>query len=237
MTRARSRLNGGAPLPPSTREKMERGFGPSFGGVRVHTDAAAAELAAEHDAQALTLRDRIAFGAGLYRPSTPTGDHLIAHELAHVVQQSASGGEVAQARDLHSVSTEAAEVQAERAAANVVSGRRASIAPTGLAVTTRARIMRRALRRASQSPALTQPRAPTPGEGRRSRRALDATPSPALASFISQAGGEATAVAGRAGPTPQQAIRRPGGIRCASSRPTPPEGRWPRPSSESSGAS
>lgn len=212
VDRARSRLNGGAALPPSTREKMERGFGRSFGDVRVHTDAAASEVAATHEAQALTIRDRIAFGAGQYRPGTPSGDHLIAHELAHVVQQSGSGGEVAQARDVRSVSSEAAEVQAEVAATNVVAGRSAGIAPVGLAITTRHRIMRRALRRASESPAVTQRRLPSPGEGQRGARALDRPSSPVLSSFVSQAGGEATAVAGRAGPRPEDAVKQPGGV-------------------------
>jgi hypothetical protein len=66
---------------------MESRFGQDFGGVRVYVDGVAAESAHALRANAYTFGNRIAFGAGRYRPDTEPGKHLLAHELAHVVQQ------------------------------------------------------------------------------------------------------------------------------------------------------
>jgi len=161
---ARRRLNGGRPLPDDTRTRMERAFRRPFDQVRVHTDASAVAVAREHGAQAVTLGHRIAFGAGQYRPGTPSGDHLIAHELAHVVQQSGSGGEVTQGRAPHSSSVEAAEVQAEAAASRVTRGENAGVNPSGLAITTRERLMRRLVSEARSRPEVPGS-APAPREG------------------------------------------------------------------------
>jgi hypothetical protein len=73
----------GAPLPPGTQARMERSFGADFASVRVHEDAAAARLGALGYAQGNDLH----FAPGQYRPGTPSGDALLGHELAHVVQQ------------------------------------------------------------------------------------------------------------------------------------------------------
>lgn len=75
-------------LPEHTLQQMESGFGRSFSSVRVHTDGAAAGLAAGMSAAAFTTGNDVFFGAGQFRPGTPDGDHMIAHELAHVVQDS-----------------------------------------------------------------------------------------------------------------------------------------------------
>jgi Domain of unknown function (DUF4157) len=77
----------GHPLDPGTRSFMERGFGRDFGGVRLHTDDEGARSAGDIDAKAYTVGDRIVFGAGHYAPGTAPGRHLLAHELAHTVQQ------------------------------------------------------------------------------------------------------------------------------------------------------
>lgn len=108
---------------------MENSFGQSFQGVRVHTGGAADSVAREHHAEALTVGSNIAFGAGRYRPETPTGQHLIAHELAHVVQQGTHGGGAArpQARSIVSVPGEPAEVAAEHAAYRAVRGERVQV--------------------------------------------------------------------------------------------------------------
>lgn len=87
----RARLGGGRALDGDVRGRMEAGFGRSFAGVRVHTDPAAGRLAGELRAQAFTVGSDVAFGAGRYRPGTLAGDALIAHELAHTVQQSGGG--------------------------------------------------------------------------------------------------------------------------------------------------
>jgi outer membrane protein OmpA-like peptidoglycan-associated protein len=70
---------------------MESAFGRDFSHVRVHTDAPAAASARALRARAFTLGSDIAFAAGRYAPSTPAGRSLIAHELAHVVQQQQPG--------------------------------------------------------------------------------------------------------------------------------------------------
>ena len=78
----------GRPLDPSTRRSMEARFGYDFSGVRVHDDARAAATAAGIDAAAFTVGEDVVFGAGRFDPTAPQGRHLLAHELAHVVQQS-----------------------------------------------------------------------------------------------------------------------------------------------------
>jgi outer membrane protein OmpA-like peptidoglycan-associated protein len=86
---------GGQPLPPSVRDFFEPRFNYDFGGVRAHADADAADAARDLGARAFTVGRDIAFADGEYRPDTHAGRHLIAHELAHVVQQSGAARESA----------------------------------------------------------------------------------------------------------------------------------------------
>ena len=72
-------------------------------------------------ARAYTIGKDIVFGAGHYAPSTPAGKRLLAHELAHVVQQ--SGGSVGQA-----TARVSAESDADAAAHAVVNAGRAVVA-------------------------------------------------------------------------------------------------------------
>jgi hypothetical protein len=58
-----------------------------FSAVRVHTDGAAAESAGALGAEAYTLGSDIVFAQGRYAPRAESGRELLAHELAHVVQQ------------------------------------------------------------------------------------------------------------------------------------------------------
>ena len=78
----------GRPLDDETRGFMESRFGHDFSGVRVHTDGRAAQSAQAVNALAYTVGNHVAFDAGQYAPGTPAGRDLLAHELAHVVQQS-----------------------------------------------------------------------------------------------------------------------------------------------------
>lgn len=80
---------GGRPLDPGIRGFMEPRFGRDFSHVRVHTGAEAARSAAAIQAHAYTAGRDIVFAAGQYDGTSNTGRRLIAHELAHVVQQSA----------------------------------------------------------------------------------------------------------------------------------------------------
>lgn len=83
----RDQLGGGRVLDESTRDKMEGAFGQSFASVRVHADGVAARFNSALGARAFTVGQDIAFAAGEYRPGTAAGDTLLAHELAHTVQQ------------------------------------------------------------------------------------------------------------------------------------------------------
>jgi len=77
----------GRPLEPALRQDMEQRFGHDFSGVRVHSGAAAEQSARDVNAHAYTVGHDIVFGAGRFAPGTHDGRRLLAHELAHVVQQ------------------------------------------------------------------------------------------------------------------------------------------------------
>jgi hypothetical protein len=108
----------GAPLDPVARAALEPRLGHSFADVRVHADAQAAEAAQAVGALAYTVGRHVVFDAGQYRPGSPDGRRLLAHELAHVVQQ--RGAEAAVPGRLEVGPAGAPEEdQAERAAAGV----------------------------------------------------------------------------------------------------------------------
>lgn len=77
----------GQPLDPATRAFMEPRFGQDFSGVRVHTDAKAAESARAVKALAYTVGRDVVFGGCQYEPWMERGRRLLVHELTHVVQQ------------------------------------------------------------------------------------------------------------------------------------------------------
>ena len=81
----------GSSLPDETREFMESRFGADFSHVRVHTGDDAAQWNREIDAQAFTYGHDIYFGEGSDDIASSRGKHLLAHELAHVIQQ--TGGD------------------------------------------------------------------------------------------------------------------------------------------------
>ena len=78
---------GGRRLDAATRAFMEPRFGHDFSNVLVHADAEAAAAAESIQARAYTVGRHLVFGAGEYSPASLNGRRLIAHELAHVVQQ------------------------------------------------------------------------------------------------------------------------------------------------------
>jgi len=84
----KSQLGSGHSLDSRVQGQMSSAFGYDFSGVRVHTDSNAAKLSADLQARAFTIGNDVAFSSGEYKPGTLIGDALIAHELAHVVQQS-----------------------------------------------------------------------------------------------------------------------------------------------------
>jgi hypothetical protein len=92
----------GQPLDPATRAFFEPRFGANFCAVRVHTDQAAAASATALRARAYTLGGHIVFGPGEYAPSSEAGRRLVAHELAHTLQQSAGQSNVIRRQPLGS---------------------------------------------------------------------------------------------------------------------------------------
>ncbi|BBO89454.1 DUF4157 domain-containing protein [Desulfosarcina ovata] len=78
-------------LPAKSRAFFESRMQFDFSKVNVHTDNEAAQMNQELGARAFTYGRDIFFGAGEYAPETQSGEHLLAHELAHVIQQGRSG--------------------------------------------------------------------------------------------------------------------------------------------------
>ncbi|MGD9535598.1 MAG: DUF4157 domain-containing protein [Alphaproteobacteria bacterium] len=93
--RAASALSGtGTPLPPGLRAYFEPRFGRDFSDVRLHTDGASGTAAEAINARAYTLGPDIAFASGHYAPESLEGRRLLAHELAHVAQQTSDRGSI-----------------------------------------------------------------------------------------------------------------------------------------------
>jgi hypothetical protein len=77
----------GSALDGAVRDRVGAALGDSFADVRVHADERADALTRSVSARAFTTGTDIFFARGEYRPSTASGDALLAHELTHVVQQ------------------------------------------------------------------------------------------------------------------------------------------------------
>jgi hypothetical protein len=80
-------LGGGEPLPLWLRPRLERAFGADLGLIRVHHGRKAAARAGAARAAGLAAGRDIVFGVGRYAPSTTPGLELLAHEIAHALQQ------------------------------------------------------------------------------------------------------------------------------------------------------
>jgi uncharacterized protein DUF4157 len=112
----------GRPLEPGVRAFFESRLGYDVGDVRVHTEGRAADSARAVDAPAYSVGRHIVFGADRYRPDTPRGMHLLAHELTHVDQQRGAAGALPARLSVAPRGT-GAERAAERAADALTSGR------------------------------------------------------------------------------------------------------------------
>jgi Domain of unknown function (DUF4157) len=109
---------------------MERAFSADFSVVRVHTGPESDRVASGLGARALTTGRDILFRSGAFRPYTPSGERLLAHELAHVVQQ--AGGLPRAALDGGAADPleKAAETAADRAVTSGLAAGQAA-APSG----------------------------------------------------------------------------------------------------------
>jgi hypothetical protein len=119
----------GQPLDSATRAFFEPRFGRDFSGVRIHSNPRASDSASSVNALAYTVGNDIVFGSRQYSPATPVGRKLLAHELAHTVQQRSTAEHSRAALSIGGPATYA-ENEAERAADEIVSDRGVQVAGT-----------------------------------------------------------------------------------------------------------
>lgn len=112
----------GRPIEPAARALLAHRFGRSLDAVRVHDGPRAATAAERTGAEAFTVGDDIVFAPGRYQPGSATGLELLAHEVAHTVQQLGVGGGAIQHRLESSVPASTLEREADEAARFVVNG-------------------------------------------------------------------------------------------------------------------
>jgi hypothetical protein len=115
------RQSRGGPIPAAVAERMGRAMGEDVSEARIHTDSAAAEAASLLNARAFALGADVFFGAGEYAPGTDKGDHVFAHELAHVVQHQDGRLPSGDERVTVSDPSDMAEKEAEAVATEAVS--------------------------------------------------------------------------------------------------------------------
>lgn len=89
---------GGSGLPQPTKSFMESRFGEDFSAVKVHTGPEASQLSRALGANAFTVGSDIFFGANKFEQHTHSGQHLLAHELTHTLQQ--TGGSSVQRKTI-----------------------------------------------------------------------------------------------------------------------------------------
>jgi hypothetical protein len=114
----------GALLDPSTATEMSSRFAYDFSDIRIHTNSLADRAAGELSAKAFAFGKNIAF-AGSVDPASRSGKALLAHELAHVIQQ--RNGKAHASYPASSPRSDAAELEASVAASLVASGRATTI--------------------------------------------------------------------------------------------------------------
>jgi hypothetical protein len=102
----------GQPLEQEARAFLEPRFGQNFSHIRVHRDAEAAHSARTVNAQAFAHGNHLVFGANRYDPGTDSGKRLLAHEIAHSLQQQkgSHGSDHAAEKDAEHASQQAARI-------------------------------------------------------------------------------------------------------------------------------
>ena len=126
----RAHASSGQPLPGELRGQFEGSLGADLSAVRLHTNSASVDASRALGARAYTSGSDIHFNAGQYDPTNRDGIHLLAHEVAHTVQQSGSPGGP-QAKLEVSAPGDACEVEADHAADAMIAGRPAAISQRG----------------------------------------------------------------------------------------------------------
>jgi Domain of unknown function (DUF4157) len=123
----------GSTLPDPVMRKFESSLGTDLSSVRVHTGGESAAAASAVGARAYAVGQDIHFGTGQYDPSSNSGQHLLAHEVAHTVQQR-GGNPIRQNKLAVSGPQDSLEHEADRAADAMVSGAPAMISSAPQAV-------------------------------------------------------------------------------------------------------
>ncbi|HTV16800.1 MAG TPA: DUF4157 domain-containing protein [Acidobacteriaceae bacterium] len=124
------RPGSGQALPALLRGRFEGSLGADLSAVRVHTGLASARAAQAAHARAFTLGQDIHFNDGAYDPVSGEGQRVLAHEVAHTVQQAGAGGRVEGMTE----PGDAAEAQADAAASAMVAARSAQVSPQPAAI-------------------------------------------------------------------------------------------------------
>ncbi len=123
------RVGNGQPLETGVRDLLEPRFNHDFGQVRVYADTHAHDLAQSLEARAFTHGQDMFFSAGAYRPETPSGLGLIAHELTHTIQQ---GNPSSAATARIAGPQESSELEASAVAAQIMAGGTAQLSSAQL---------------------------------------------------------------------------------------------------------
>ena len=142
---------------------MERSFATNLSDVRVYTGGTASQVTRTQGAQAVAVGNKIAFAPGQFSPNSESGQHLLAHELTHVLQQRHGQGAI-QASATHTKPNDAAEREADTVASAIARG---EVAQVSRGMTTRQRLMCKA--RMGAVPSLA-PSAPALSHVNRKRR-------------------------------------------------------------------
>lgn len=122
----RASSSSGQPLPGDLRRQFESSLRTDLGAVRVHTGSDSATAARGVGAKAFALGNDIHFNAGQYNPGSETGRHLIAHEVAHTVQQGGAPRGMQHKLEVSSPG-DSLEHEADRAASAMVRGAPAQV--------------------------------------------------------------------------------------------------------------
>jgi hypothetical protein len=126
-TRIQSELGGGQALDSGARGFLEPKFGHSFENIRIHADGEADSLSRNLGARAFTTGQDIFFRSGAYQPGSSGGQHLLAHELTHTIQQCLTSRRLDRSV---SDKSDSAEVAARATADAVMAGQAVSVAPS-----------------------------------------------------------------------------------------------------------
>jgi outer membrane protein assembly factor BamB len=119
----RTEMAGGTRLDADVRRTLERSFDIDLSAIRVHADPVADRLTRSEHTDAFAAGAHLFFRSGAYQPRTEAGLRLLTHEVTHTLQQ-ARGVSNQRQSDLEVVDL---EVEADRAAASVATGRRVHV--------------------------------------------------------------------------------------------------------------